>query len=73
MEMGHFHLGHACCCVAVYGALQEMLCNVIGMDRLDVHARLQAQWRRLFAASGFHLVRIWPTRGTLKVVEAAAI
>ena len=34
---------------------------------------VQAQWRQLFAASGFRLTRVWPTRGMLKVVEAAAV
>lgn len=34
---------------------------------------VQAQWQKLFAASGFWLTRVWPTRGMLKVVEAAAI
>lgn len=34
---------------------------------------MQDQWRQLFAATGFRLVKVWPTRGTLKVVEAVPV
>ncbi len=42
-------------------------------DLTEQLALSQAQWQALFAASGFRLEGVHPTRGTLKIVEASPV
>ena len=55
----------------VFCVQHERAC--VADHRRCVPCHAQAQWEALFAASDFRLQRIWQTRGTLKVVEAAPV